>query len=115
MKDDFFCALFAISIAHYYHYPNQDQLVISGCETMTCTGFDPVSDVKVKYVLSDVFIFFFIYTDYLLKNYVTFDSKFIPDTCAGIPSEKKRQNHFTVTLMYSSTHLIQPFSYLTRK
>ena len=37
ISDDIFCAHFAISFAHFSH-PNQGQLVISGRETMTCTG-----------------------------------------------------------------------------
>ena len=36
--DDIFCAHFVISIAHYFHTPNQGQLVVIGRETMTCTG-----------------------------------------------------------------------------
>ena len=56
------------------------------------------------------------FANYLLENYVTFDSKFTPDVWAGIPSEEKRlimdQNRFVLTLTKSSTHLSQPFSYL---
>ena len=37
-SDGIFSALFAISIAHYFHTPNQEQLVITGRETMACTG-----------------------------------------------------------------------------
>ena len=40
ISDDIFCALFAISISHYFHIPNQEQLEISGRETMTSSA-DP--------------------------------------------------------------------------
>ena len=57
------------------------------------------------------------FADYLMENYVTFDSKFTPGTWVGIPSEKRElimsHNRFTLTLTNSSMHLIQPFSYLT--
>ena len=57
------------------------------------------------------------FAEYLLENYMTFDSNITPDKWAGIPSEEKRlimaKNHFTLTLTNSSTHLSQPFSYLT--
>ena len=35
------------------------------------------------------------FADYLLENYVTFDSKFTPDMWAGIPSEENRNNNGT--------------------
>ena len=35
------------------------------------------------------------FADYLLENYVPFDSKFTPDMWAGIPSDKKRTNNGT--------------------
>ena len=35
------------------------------------------------------------FADYLLGNYVTFDSNFTPDTWASIPSEEKRTNNGT--------------------
>ena len=57
------------------------------------------------------------FAEYLLENYMTFDSNITPDMWAGIPSEEKRTNSstecFTLTLTYSSTHLSQSFSYLT--
>ena len=55
------------------------------------------------------------FAEYLLENYMTFDSKFTPDMWAGIPSEEKRliiaQSRFMLTLTNSSAHLSQPFSY----
>ena len=35
------------------------------------------------------------FADYLLENFVTFDSKFYPDMWAGIPLEEKRTNSYT--------------------
>ena len=35
------------------------------------------------------------FADFLLENYVTFDSKFTPDMWAGIPSEEKRTDNGT--------------------
>ena len=56
------------------------------------------------------------FAEYLLEDYMTFDSNITPDMWAGIPSEEKRlimsPNRFALTLTNSSTHLIQPFSYL---
>ena len=51
------------------------------------------------------------FADYLLENFVTFDSKFTPDMWAGNFPQKRRelimaQNGFTLTLRNSSMHLI---------
>ena len=46
------------------------------------------------------------FADYLLENYVTFDSKFTPDMRAGIPAEEKRTNNGTESL---HTHFNEQF------
>ena len=53
------------------------------------------------------------FSDYLLENYVAFDSKVTPDMWAGFRREEMAQNCFTLILTNSSMHLIQTFSYLT--
>ena len=47
ISDDIFCALFAISIAHYF-YSNQDQLLFSGRDTMTYTG-DRTGEMRIPF------------------------------------------------------------------
>ena len=46
------------------------------------------------------------FADYLLENYVTFDSKFTPDMWDGIPSEEKRTNDGTESF---HTHFNEQF------
>ena len=47
------------------------------------------------------------FADYLLENYVTFDSKFTPDMWASNPSEEKRTNNGTESF---HAHLNEQFN-----
>ena len=54
------------------------------------------------------------FAEYLLENYVTFDSKITSDMWAGIPSKEKRTNNGKESFhAHFNMHLSQPFSYLT--